>query len=541
MSENDSDKLKYRKGMVKSSVDAEGARRRREENNIKIRKSKKEERLQKRRMRKAKSAEAESAASASNNNTSSTPSAIDVTTQQRLKLLPQLCQAIQSPDAEKRLEATQQFRKLLSIERNPPITEIIKCGVVPTLVRFLKDGSHPSLQFEAAWALTNIASGTSEHTRVCIECGAVPAFAALLSSKSEDVREQAVWALGNIAGDSPDARNLVLQNNALQPLMGLLNEHAKISMLRNGTWTLSNFCRGKPQPPFALVRGALPTLGKLLYSPDSEVLCDAAWALSYLSDGDNSKIQAVIQSGVAHRLVELLCHPSPSVQTPALRTVGNIVTGDDLQTQVIINCGVLPCLLSLLSSHKKGIRKEACWTLSNITAGNKSQIQHVIDHNLIQPLVLLLGQAEFDIRKEVAWCISNATSGGSPEQIKYIVGQGAIPNLVSLLDVAETKIITVALEGLENILKVGEIDAKNNEGVNQHARFIEEAGGLERIENLQRHDDSEIYNKCVSILETYFECEDEEDEESAPTTSGSTFSFGTGGNSLNFGDNVSFN
>ena len=53
MSENDSDKLKYRKSMLKGSVDAESARRRREENNIKIRKSKKEERLQKRRMRNA--------------------------------------------------------------------------------------------------------------------------------------------------------------------------------------------------------------------------------------------------------------------------------------------------------------------------------------------------------------------------------------------------------------------------------------------------------------------------------------------------------
>jgi hypothetical protein len=141
------------------------------------------------------------------------------------------------------------------------------------------------------------------------------------------------------------------------PLLQNLMESTKISMLRNATWTLSNLCRGKPQPPFEWVKPALPTLARLIYSADEEVLTDACWALSYLSDGSNDKIQAVIESGVCRRLVELLMHTSYAVQTPALRTVGNIVTGDDLQTQVIINVGALPCLLSLLSSPKKGIKK----------------------------------------------------------------------------------------------------------------------------------------------------------------------------------------
>ncbi|KAJ6836161.1 importin subunit alpha-2-like [Iris pallida] len=499
MSLRPNERAENRRNKYKVAVDADEGRRRREDNMVEIRKNKREENLQKKRR--------EGMQSQPFPQSGPVPAA-----DKKLDSLPAMVAGVYTDDNNLQLEFTTQFRKLLSIERSPPIEEVIQSGVVPRFVEFLMREDYPQLQFEAAWALTNIASGTSENTKVVIDHGAVPIFVKLLGSPSDDVREQAVWALGNVAGDSPRCRDLVLANGALLPLLNQLNEHAKLSMLRNATWTLSNFCRGKPQPSFEQTRPALPALERLIHSNDEEVLTDACWALSYLSDGTNDKIQAVIEANVCPRLVELLLHPSPSVLIPALRTVGNIVTGDDMQTQYIINHQALPCLLNLLThNHKKSIRKEACWTISNITAGNKEQIQAVIAADIIGPLVNLLKTAEFDIKKEAAWAISNATSGGTHEQIKYLVDQGCIRPLCDLLLCPDPRIVTVCLEGLENILKVGEAEKNlgTTDDVNPYAQMIDEEEGLDKIESLQSHDNTEIYEKSVKILETYWVDEDD--------------------------------
>ncbi|MBA0687482.1 hypothetical protein Goari_015014 [Gossypium aridum] len=171
--------------------------------------------------------------------------------------------------------------------------------------------------------------------------------------------------------------------------------------------------------------------------------------------------------------------------------------------QCVISHQALPCLSKLLTNnYEKSIKVVACWIISNITARNEEQIQAIIEADIIAPLVHLLQNAEMDIRKQAGKAISNAASGGTHDQIRFLVSQGCIKPLCELLYYADPEVVKVCLQGLENILKVGEAD-KNmgiTGGVNLYAQMINAAKGRESIEYLWYDYKKAIYEKTLKIL-----------------------------------------
>ncbi|KAF8369097.1 ima-2, partial [Pristionchus pacificus] len=447
-----------------------------------------------------------------------------------------------NPDVQQTRDAFESVRRLLSKSKNPPVDEVINCGLIHALVQGLSIPDE-KIPYECAWALTNIVSGTSEQTVKAVESGATGPLIQLMMHADLNLAEQATWAVANIAGDSAQLRDFVIQSSGVEALMVLCSKMGQLttSFVRTLAWTFSNMCRHKnPHAPLPVLQVLAQGLLRLMQHEDYNVRQDACWAVSYLTDGPDEQITLARDAGIMPFVYKHLSEDDGLV-APALRVLGNMATGNDVLTQTVIELGTLRVLPAVARKAKSSsIVKECCWLISNVIAGvpparwdpscswtvwtaeamaqkrrTQQQIQAVIDAGLLTMLVTIMQTGDYRCQFECSWALANLAQGGTTRQILELTGEKPMAALAVALGHTNADLLSNILEVIYSLLtavatnKPDKLDALKEE--------VEEAGVLDKLEALQENHNEKVYNQTYKILSEYFSEEDENEENDGET------------------------
>jgi hypothetical protein len=384
--------------------------------------------------------------------------------------------------SEARLAALTTLRKELRNRTAPAAEAVMESVMAEILVQIIGDPTANEQELIIATEIVNnIASCKREITLQLIEMNVIPAMVNLCkNSRVVAVLESAVWALGNIAGEAADTRNLVIEAGTLDVLLALIELFpTKLSLMRICIWCASNLPRGGAWPD-DLLRLA-PTVARFLRASDKELVVDALWTLSFLSDGPNHRQTILV---AVPGLVKSVIHwlgAEEVLLVPALRACGNLLSGDNQAADALIEENVIQGIVPLLTHRKNGICKEACWSLSNIFGGTTTQINKCLVAGALVPLLNIIRSehSPYDLRKEAQWCIANMLTGCAPEDFQLIFDK---PHLLHILkDIIAHRDADLPTYGITGALRLCAWSEKTMGAWDEANPFIDAISNLHEI------------------------------------------------------------
>ncbi len=414
--------------------------------------------------------------------------------------LHELCEGIKTIDGKNHHYCVKEIRQLLCRDTSPPINEIVQAGVVPHLVDFLKLRDIPLL-FETAWVLTNLVSETDPRsTNIVVENGVIPPLMSLLHIENEEVRNQAMWVLSNISANTGEHRDLILHAGALPAIVTMVRSVAQnpqqLNLLRLGSWTLGNLCKGKPAPPFELICPIFSCFEYILeVADDADTIKNISWTLNELTSTHQCR-KALIKTSCLSRLLNKL-ELSSSIYLDVFRICGNLASGSDAQTTAVLNSSFLRIASETFQQVPEDkLLKEICFTLSNLAV---TSVNEIWNYNFIKHLFSYMDKTtlKIDIKRELMHALHKSIKNSNKNQLQVVVSTySAIPRLCNILVAEENDrvVVSLTLIMIEVILKFEP----------EYADLIERIGGFDTIESLME-EGGEHSTQATRISSRYFQ------------------------------------
>ncbi|KAL7558440.1 hypothetical protein ACA910_015779 [Epithemia clementina (nom. ined.)] len=521
---------------LKKNVSVEETRSSRQEVTIQIRKEKKDKRVMARRMNGTTNV------TASNTNAPSTAE-IDATLS-RCKFVFHQWRSDDMSQLEQIFEAVKQIRMLLTsdIPGICPYQQVLSSGCLPFLLKALRCSDLPKLQFESAWALTNITASPDKH--VVAQVAYFPDLISELSrfsleGRTPKLRLQCAWCLGNLAEDEPRYRDIILSIECTKlGFVHNMNKPETEALLAYFVWALRNIVKNSATRDVMDTKCFVPVvLRKLKASTiESEQLrVDLCFCLCHLAECDvvdhNARAQVLLDFNGLPILMEVLRqelepkHPCPNVLVPLTRCLGMFAAGSAEQTDALVEAGFLGFVPALMKLQSPALLKETLWALSNIAGGTPDQIALLVENTRILKDVVDASQHDnWLARREGLWTLCNLLSSGNTNVPRKLLGVGIVFPFCASIEIPEADLLCSILDGFTVLLAY---DATKPNG--SLPLSMDEEGAIDKLEHLLQHRSDEVYKRALKIIEDNFAEPDmlDEDQNMCPQRdANNSFTFG---------------
>eukprot|EP00448_Togula_jolla_P024421 CAMPEP_0170583166 /NCGR_PEP_ID=MMETSP0224-20130122/7982_1 /TAXON_ID=285029 /ORGANISM="Togula jolla, Strain CCCM 725" /LENGTH=572 /DNA_ID=CAMNT_0010906459 /DNA_START=6 /DNA_END=1724 /DNA_ORIENTATION=- len=469
------------------------------------------------------------------------------------ELLSTLRSCLGSGEGMRLLTTVTALRCSLASQTNPPIQEVLDLGAVDLLADLLSNSSS-LVRLEAAWVLTNIASGTSAQAAAVASSRCVPLLFEVIVSpgvaERPELCEQCLWVLGNIAGDSDTALRDGLLAAGIMTVLGQLfnmlpslgwGMTQRTAVLRTLTWLMSSLCRGQPAPPIAEVDPAFDYFAQVLMgAEDAEMLTEAHWGLCYLLEGASGaedrlrRCRRFLEAGFAagdvpqppaeHPVIAQVVRraqsssqseheTSPSAS--AVRLLGAIVASPgEAAAAAALASGAARALARVMADSQHPSRKDAAWALANSAASGTLAPKIVSDAEVWDAICGAVERGS-DVCQECAWIVANVVK--STPALSHLDGTRMIRIMaLSLRATPDLALQSALLDACGVLLQHSSdkvVGIMGSGRVHPLATLAHECGLIDELEALQLSEREDVYQKALRLLEAWFGL----DSENRPT------------------------
>ena len=387
------------------------------------------------------------------------------------------------------------LRKLLAIEVNPPIHEVISSNIAASLITMAY--TRPKeFAFEVSWVLCNIGSGDGTCTKYLLDINCLEFFDKIfyLDPNSFDLRDQIVWAIGNIAGESIHCRDLIIRSEICNKIL-LYSEAITIAQIKEYrilVWAFGNLARGKPHFDSQFCLKLVKIFQQaILQTDDIEILVDACWGLSSILDDMN--FSELFSDYLLKKLIFLTISSSVQIILPSLRILASFISNFSDSYQRVIPLGMIQAIMTLMGHEKQFIRTEVMLICSNLCAENDSVITIMIQNGFYSNLITRICDETDSVLQEIISVIDNSTQVSSRENAKLLIEMGWIEKTLSVFSKVQHKSKLAIIEGITELFK------KYPEAIN------EEISGIISKTVSSSNLSDEIIDKLQAILMITFE------------------------------------